>query len=214
MEFSERFYSYLRARKDERGWQARFAKQAGITQNSLSKIISRETKNPSMETISKIVQAAGPEAFFEGAVMSRTGPQAPKELVEGDALPAVPVYGNTGAGAATGLFSGSPESFIRVLPQYNFPDVAAFRVDGDSMEPTILKGAYVGVVPFAGDIAEGGIYLVHMPPFGRVIKRLRMGADGAIVLYSDNSAYSPIPLPYEGYANVVLGRVVWIWQLC
>ena len=136
------------------------------------------------------------------------------ETVDGEDLPSVPVYGDTGAGDAMEFFPGTPETFIRVLPQYNFPGVAAFRVDGDSMEPTILKGAYVGVVPFAGEITEGGVYLVYMPPFGRVIKRIRMGADGTIVLHSDNSSYSPIPLPYEGYDKVVLGRVVWIWQLC
>lgn len=144
----------------------------------------------------------------------RPGCNAPTEQVEGDALPTVPVYGTTGAGAATELFTGEPETLIQVLPQYNLPDVAAFCVDGDSMEPTIMKGSYVGVVPFSGNISEGGIYLVNMPPFGRVIKRIRMGASGSIELHSDNKVYQPIPLPFEGYEEIVKGKVVWIWQLC
>lgn len=146
--------------------------------------------------------------------MSRTGKHSPKDVVQGDGLPSVPVYGSTGAGPDVELFSGEPETFIQVLPQYMLPDLAAFRVDGDSMEPTIKCGSYVGVVPFAGDLAEGGIYLVHMPPFGRVIKRIRMGEGGTIMLYSDNPVYDPLPLPFEGYEKVVLGKVVWIWQLC
>ena len=40
MEFSERFFAYLKSKKDERGWQKNFADATGITQNSLSKIIN------------------------------------------------------------------------------------------------------------------------------------------------------------------------------
>lgn len=111
------------------------------------------------------------------------------------------------------LFNSEPETFIQVLPQYMMPDLAALRVDGDSMEPTIKCGSYVGVVPFDGMLSEGGIYLVSIPPFGRLIKRIRMGDDGSIILMSDNEKYPEKPIPYEDYDNVVIGRVAWVWQL-
>ena len=80
------------------------------------------------------------------------------------------------------------------------------------MEPTIQKGAYVGVVPLGGSISEGGVYLVNIAPFGRLIKRIRMGEEGSIELVSDNSKYPPRRLPLEQYESVVIGRVAWVWQ--
>ena len=213
MDFSERFYAYLRAKKDERGWQAKLAEKAGISQNALSKIINGTTKNPEMPIISKIMDALGPEELYPEAFISRVGRFAPVEAIEGENLPMVPVLGSTGAGPDVELFNSEPETFIQVLPQYMLPELAAFRVDGDSMEPTIKCGSYVGVVPFNGDIAEGGIYLVSIPPFGRLIKRLKMGVDGGIDLVSDNKAYEKRTISYEGYDKVVLGRVAWVWQL-
>ena len=54
---------------------------------------------------------------------------------------------------------------------------------------------------------------MSIPPFGRLIKRLKMGTDGGIDLVSDNKAYEKRTISYEGYDNVVLGRVAWVWQL-
>lgn len=146
-------------------------------------------------------------------VISRIGKYSPQQVVRGENLPIVPVLGSTGAGADVELFNSAPETFIQVLPQYMAPGLAAFRVDGDSMEPTIKCGSYVGIVPFSGDIAEGGIYLVRIPPFGRLIKRIKMGDNGTIVLVSDNKTYSEKTISYEGYDNIILGRVAWVWQL-
>lgn len=147
------------------------------------------------------------------ATICRVGKHSPKEAIQGDNLPVVPVFGSTGAGHDVEIFNSEPETFIQVLPQYMMPDLAALRVDGDSMEPTIKCGSYVGVVPFDGMLSEGGIYLVSIPPFGRLIKRIRMGDDGSIILMSDNEKYPEKPIPYEDYDNVVIGRVAWVWQL-
>lgn len=198
------------------------AQKAQVSQGNLSSFMKPEgdpgrRENMTFDSAWKILTALGlsfPCIENGSATIRRPGSNAPTEMVEGEALPTVPVYGTAGAGAATELFTGEPETLIQVLPQYNLPDVAAFCVDGDSMEPTIMKGSYVGVVPFSGNISEGGIYLVNMPPFGRVIKRIRMGASGSIELHSDNKVYQPIPLPFEGYEEIVKGKVVWIWQLC
>ena len=64
MRFYERFYQALDAKSSERGWQNTFAEQAGITQAALSKIISRKTKSPGIESISAIIDALGIEALY------------------------------------------------------------------------------------------------------------------------------------------------------
>ena len=127
-------------------------------------------------------------------------------------LPTVPVLGTTGAGDPQELFSEKPEFTLEILPQYAHKGSIALRVEGDSMEPTIRKGAYVGIIPIEEDIIEGGIYLVYIPPFGRVVKRVRIRAIGELELYSDNAAYQPLRVPVEQYEKIVLGRVLWVWQ--
>jgi len=102
---------------------------------------------------------------------------------------------------------------LPILPQYARAEMVALVVEGDSMEPTIKKGAYVGIVPYDGSISEGGIYLIHRPPWGRMLKRVRMGQVGDIVLHSDNPLYEPITLSPEGYERLINGKVVWIWQM-
>lgn len=149
----------------------------------------------------------------ESAVIRRVAPHAPNEVVQGDGLPQIPVMGGTGAGDDVELFQATPSYWISVLPQYMVhKDIFGLVVYGDSMEPTIHKGAVVGVIPFDGSFNEGGIYLVQRPPFGRTIKRVKLQS-GQLVLISDNAAYEPDPLPFEGYEKIILGRVVWVWQM-
>lgn len=144
----------------------------------------------------------------------RIGPNAPLEAVEGDDLPKVPVMGDAGAGDEAELFEAVPDCFISVLPRYYRKDLITLKVTGDSMSPTISMGDYVGIIPFDGILHEGGIYLVDLPPFGRVVKRVRMGKTGEIILLSDNPSYGERVIPYEGYEKSVIGQVCWIMQKC
>lgn len=212
MSFSEKFYTVLREKSKERGWQRAFASRAGISQSALSKIISGETKAPELASVSAIVDALGEELFFSPTIR-RVAPHSPTEIVKGDSLPQIPVMGSTGAGNAVELFSSVPERWISILPQYLRHDMIGLVVDGDSMEPTIHKGAIVGVVPYDGSIYDGGIYLVQRPPFGRTIKRIKMEEEEHLVLYSDNPAYKPMLISFEGYEKIILGKIVWVWQI-
>lgn len=148
------------------------------------------------------------------ATIRRTGANSPAEVVAGDSLCAVPVLGAAGAGGAVEFFATEPETVIQVMEQYAISGVVALHIEGGSMEPTIRKGSYVGVVPMDGKIIEGNIYLVDLPHLGRVVKRIRMRSDGRLEMYSDNPKFEPRPLPDEGYEHIIVGRVVWIWQLC
>lgn len=143
----------------------------------------------------------------------RIGTHAPVETVEGNALPRIPVVGEAGAGTPAEFFNCVPESWLPVLPLYFLPNVRGFKVIGDSMEPTIMKGSYVGVVPFSGRLSEGAIYLVEDPDFGLIVKRVRKDRNGTLMLFSDNPHWEPMPMPYEGYDHIIAGEVCWVWQL-
>lgn len=210
MKFSDRFYKILREKSQSHGWQSTFAETAGISQDSLSKIISGKTKSPGIETVSAIIDALGAEAFLP--VIRRTGAYSPEETVQGDNLPTIPVLGEAGAGPDIEIFTGEIEKTIPILPGYYRHGMWAVRVAGDSMSPLICRGAYVGVVPL-DDLEDGGIYLVRKPPFGYIVKRVRMDEQGQIVLHSENPEYKPQTVPYEGYEDIIVGHVIWWWQL-
>lgn len=145
--------------------------------------------------------------------IQRLGTHSPAEVVQGDDLRSVPILMEAGAGPDIEVFSGDVGDTIPILPAYWRPDMWAVRIKGDSMEPLIMSGACVGVVPLEGDFIEGGLYLVRMPHFGYVVKRVRMGDDG-LVLLSENPRIPPRHVPFEGHENIIVGRVVWFWQMC
>lgn len=175
-----------------------------------------EKKSPTIKNLSPFIEqlGIGIPLIENRPSIRRSAPHAPTEKVEGENLPRIPVVGTTGAGDAVELFNAHPEYWLPVLPQYAKPEIIGLIVEGDSMEPTIHKGAVVGIIPYDGSINEGGIYLVQRPPFGRTIKRIKMGEDERIILHSDNPSYAPTPVPFEGYEKIILGRVIWIWQSC
>jgi phage repressor protein C with HTH and peptisase S24 domain len=208
-DFAERFFERVSQAVASAGGQKKFEELTGVPQSTISGILTKKVA-PSFKSLSAIMDAMDGDSFFP--VIKRTGVNSPVEQVKGSGLPTVPVFGSTGAGEPCEFWSQEPERQIEVLPQYAKPGCVALRVDGDSMEPTILKGSYVGVTPLNGSISEGGVYLVNVAPFGRLIKRIRMGEDGSIELVSDNRKYPPRRLSLEQYEAVVVGRVAWVWQ--
>lgn len=80
------------------------------------------------------------------------------------------------------------------------------------MEPTIKDGAIVGIAPLSEEVTEGGIYLVNIPYFGRVVKRLKLSEDGELLLCSDNPTYKPVRVNPAEQERTVLGTVVWVLQ--
>ncbi len=147
----------------------------------------------------------------EFATIKRIGENAPIDYLDTNSnLQQIPVYGLTGAGGEVELIENEPIAFISILPQYNYSNMFSLKVDGDSMSPTIPKGAYVGVIPHAGNIQEGGVFLVERPYMGRMIKRIKINTTGQLALFSDNPKYEPIPLDNSMIDSEIKGKVMWI----
>lgn len=125
----------------------------------------------------------------------------------------VPVMGEVGAGNPVDPWNVEPIDSISIMPEYVKPNMKVFKVTGDSMQPTIKKGAYVGVTPVQDFfLKEGQIYLCYQPPFGMVVKRVRPAPHNTVMLLSDNPEYEPIPVSLDEYSKVVLGEVRWVLQ--
>lgn len=214
----ENFFDALRdAIRNSDASQAEIARQTGTQQASISRFLAG-VQGLNAETALKISGFLGGKMTFpcDSArtlpVMRRTGAYSPSETVQGDELPTIPVLGEAGAGPDIEIFTGETEKTIPILPGYYRHGMWAVRVAGDSMSPLICRGAYVGVVPL-DDLEDGGIYLVRKPPFGYIVKRVRMDEQGQIVLHSENPEYKPQTVPYEGYEDIIVGHVIWWWQL-
>ena len=212
MTFQETIVDAIKTYCNEHGGTENAAELLGISANTLRSWFYGQ-KIPRIETLSEYAEQLGIVAVqTRKPVIHRPAPYAPVEVVKGEDLPEIPVIGSTGAGNDVELFNASPSYWINILPQYMRPGLVGLMVEGDSMEPTVHKGAIVGIVPYDGSINEGGIYLVHRPPFGRTIKRIKMDAEGPLVMHSDNASYAPAIIPDEGYEKILMGRVVWVWQ--
>lgn len=84
-------------------------------------------------------------------------------------------------------------------------DVQLFKVQGDSMEPTICDGDHVSIFK-TQKIHHGRISLVQVPE-GKLLKRIEPESDGYL-LTSDNRKHPTMYVPHGGM--VVVGIVVHI----
>ena len=85
------------------------------------------------------------------------------------------------------------------------------------MCPTIKNGGVVGIQRENFDFASGELYAVRLPYEGLAVKRIIVDASkGEYVIRSDNpdkERYPDMRLGIEESPHLILGRVVWIWQI-
>lgn len=92
--------------------------------------------------------------------------------------------------------------------------LAALRVGGDSMEPTIPMNSMVVVDLTDREFTPGKLYVVNFNEDGQntgMVKRVYKWAKG-FTLVSDNSSHYP-PVPTEmDWIDLCVGRVIWMWR--
>lgn len=200
------------------GVSSEAAKSLGISPALLHKWLlpndHEDSRSPTIRSIEPLLEKLEISIVFpnDRAILSRLKTHSPNELVQGGDLQYIPILGEAGAGSDIEVFSENAEATLPILSSYHRPNMWAVRVKGDSMEPLIRNGAYVGVVPLDGELIDGDIYLVRIPPFGYVVKRVRMDEQGQIVLHSENPLYKPQIVPLNGYEDIIVARVLWSWQ--
>ncbi|QWK19738.1 MAG: XRE family transcriptional regulator [Hydrogenobacter thermophilus] len=175
--------------------QREFAERVGVSKSLISEYVHGK-RIPPKKTLALISKTFNVSmrwlAEGEGEMF------LPKESVEELEFIAVPIITSVGAGG--NIYTSDYELIQRSkLPHAR---VKAFRVDGDSMEPTIQKGELVIIDEEDKELRDGGIYLIAEPENGLRIRRLRRLND-EWWLFADNPAYAPERLK-EG---CIIGRV-------
>lgn len=152
----------------------------------------------------------------KSATIRRPAPNAPVEKADADGSVTIHVYALAGAGPAFDLEENDPLATIRVPLEYAMQCDSALLVKGDSMAWTIKSGGVVGVIRRNFDFVSGEVYAVHLPYEGLSIKRVIVdAASGEYIIRSDNPDKEKYPdrrLSITEYADIILGRVVWVWQ--
>lgn len=152
----------------------------------------------------------------KSATIRRPAPNAPVEKADADGSVTIHVYALAGAGPAFDLEENDPLATIRVPLEYAMQCDSALLVKGDSMAWTIKSGGVVGVIRRNFDFVSGEVYAVRLPYEGLSIKRVIVDvANGEYIIRSDNPDKEKYPdrrLSITEYADIILGRVVWVWQ--
>lgn len=185
------------------------ADKAGISQPNLSEFVNGNRKSMNLETAWKILSVLGLEVRpKQEEILSRI-----QNLPEG--LTALPVYAVAGAGPAWDDEESEPKFFIAVPVQYLSRDISTLLVSGESMSPTILDNAVVGVNRDSAEVIQGKIYAVRLPYEGIVVKRLYLDhGKKCFILRSDNKngEFPDIEISFDEGDSFIYGRVEWILQ--
>lgn len=136
-----------------------------------------------------------------------------QKINENDNLVYVPICSYAGCGGEVDYNNVPENELVPVLKSYWQQNLRIIKVIGDSMEPTIKENSLVGVVPCTGNLKAGKVYLVNVPNFGFVIKRVYPGKkQGTILLSSDNKHHADRIIDCNGFDNVIVAEIVWVLQ--
>lgn len=185
------------------------AEFAGISQSHLSEFIRGNRQNLTLETAWKILDVLGLEIRDKGEKVLAELQQAPEQLS------IMPVFAVAGAGPAFDDEAAEPFFHIAVPRAYAGGNITTLLISGDSMSPTILDHAVVGVNREKADVVQGKIYAVRLPYEGIVVKRLFLDhVKKCFILRSDNKTgnYPDIEIPFAETDGVIYGRVDWVLQ--
>lgn len=188
-----------------RGERAELARFIGVKPDIVTKILSGE-RRVQPEEIPKVV------AFFQGEQHAREIPNGNKGE-DGESL--VPVY-DVSASAGHGAIVDVEEhvsnlafssQYLREMTSAKGGQLAAIRVKGDSMIPTIQDDDMVVIDLTKRNLDFDGLFVIRVGE-ALQIKRIGRGARrSSVMVIADNSLYPPVDT--ERSEIDVVGKVIW-----
>lgn len=152
-------------------------------------------------------------------VQGESSPDIPEYIVREEDIPSgaqgaiVSVYPMAEGSLAKVWQNAQPIEQISIPLQFAKPTLYPVQVAGNSMEPTLHEGSYVGIDRADTKLVQGKVYGVYLPYEGIALKRVYLDHKNAsVLLKSDNPEHEPISMPIEEKEDLILGRVVWVMQ--
>lgn len=192
----------LTGRRGERAALARFL---NVKPDIVTKILSGE-RRVQPEEMPRVLE------FFEGQIDAREVPNG-TSAPDGESL--VPVY-DVAASAGHGAIVDAEEhvsnlafssQYLREMTSAKGGQLAAIRVKGDSMTPTIQDDDMVVIDMTKKNLDFDGMFVLRVGE-ALQIKRIGRGARrSSVMVIADNSLYPPVDT--ERTEIDVVGKVIW-----
>lgn len=208
-------------RKEKGLSQAQLAAMLGIQQGSLSEIESGKTKASKRLLLAILYYyrdidikwlSTGKGDMYVKEEQFPMNNQLKEEGIEYGSYEDIPY---AGAGNPVDPEQSVTLNHVLIPKKLRSKSIIALRIKGDSMYPTILDGAIIGVDIQDKEIVSGGIYCLNVPFEGAVIKRIYSQKDG-ITLKSDNPLFPEYSYTFEELTDynhsIIVGRVKWLFQ--
>jgi len=190
--------------------QADLARRLGIKDPSVSAYISGKSAiSDKAYLIASEMTGKSIDYFFTG----KDSNSLVCETKEDYGVVTMPVRATAGAGYPNCIESLEPIGQITVQRNYDGPNIQVLKVRGNSMEPTIIDGAYIGIDITDKHIISGQLYAVYIPHEGIVVKRIWMGPE-LVKLESDNKLAPTHDMSIDriDWETFVQGKVKWVLQ--
>jgi len=189
---------------------ADFGAMIGVSANMVSNYENGQAW-PKVTTLDKIITISRKSAdwLFYGKEDENNIIAEPQE----DYSVTMPVRAMAGAGAPCCIEQLEPIGSITLDKSYDGPNIQVLSIRGNSMEPTIMDGAHVGIDVTEREIISGQMYAVFIPHEGIVVKRIWMGPE-LIKISSDNPSAPDHDMIADriNWDTFVQGRVKWTVQ--
>lgn len=175
-----------------------------------------------VEFAESFAAAVGPRGVGRGEVMALTGLAtlgAPVEVPNGQPAPngtrLVPIY-DVAASAGHGAIVDAEDHisnlafgvrYLREMTSAGSRDLAAIRVKGESMEPTLLDDDMVLIDLTKKSLDYDGLFVLR---YGEALQVKRIGRGSkrdTVMVIADNSRYPPVEVDRRELD--VIGKVLW-----
>ncbi len=111
------------------------------------------------------------------------------------------------------------ENYISIPEDVSRENTIVFKLNGRSMEPTLLANSIVGVDLLDKKLISGEIYAFCLPPQGVYFARvfhaptIYIDKEVTINLTSENKTFPTVTLPLKKAEEAVLGKAFWVLNL-
>ncbi|VAW38449.1 hypothetical protein MNBD_DELTA02-370 [hydrothermal vent metagenome] len=203
--------------------QSSFADRLGFSRVATISDYEKNKRNPDISTLCKIADMGSVSLDWlltgkgpieeSGAGKARTADVREAEWsLYCEEYITIETYDIKDSGAPGEFPKGRPVGAISI-PKKDFKSgIVAIKIEGESMSPNIVDGATIGINTKECGLISGKLYAVWLNYEGVTIKRVFVYPD-RIILKPDNPTFPETTIPSQSIGeNLIIGRVVWVYQ--
>lgn len=124
---------------------------------------------------------------------------------------AVSVSSMSGADAGAPTWEPLPMEELSIPESFFRDGLQIVRVDNRSMEPLLVRDAFVGIDTKQKQHPDGDLCAVYFPHQGLLIRRVYFQND-QFVLRAENQNHAEITVPAAEMESRLVGRIIWVIQ--